>query len=341
VTRLHRLTPLRFVAALLVLGYHLLDDLGPGLGDALGPLLRQGGVGVGFFFVLSGFVLGWSARPGQGRSSFWWRRAARIYPAYVVAWTAAALVGEPASLDSLPGLVLVQAWFPAPAIHYGAFAVGWTLSCEAFFYAAFPFVHRSASGWSDRAVRLGIAVAAASTAAVGVLVTLAPLRPDATRWWSTILPVVRLPEFVAGVLLAVLVRRGVAPRPSLPLVVAAATAAYGAAGQVAESLRPGLLVVPWLLLVLAVAQLDRAEEGAPPAPLLVLGTWSYGVYLVHGLVIDAVRRAVEPGGGAAGDVAFLVLVVVGSVLAAGALWAAVERPVQAVLLRRGPRAQIG
>lgn len=44
-----------------------------------------GHYGVAFFFVLSGFVLTWSAKPTTTMPTFWWRRFARIYPASFVA----------------------------------------------------------------------------------------------------------------------------------------------------------------------------------------------------------------------------------------------------------------
>jgi peptidoglycan/LPS O-acetylase OafA/YrhL len=40
--------------------------------------------GVSFFFVLSGFVLTWSARPDDIATGFWRRRIARIYPVHLV-----------------------------------------------------------------------------------------------------------------------------------------------------------------------------------------------------------------------------------------------------------------
>ncbi|UCN13634.1 acyltransferase family protein [Cellulomonas iranensis] len=68
--RLDALTGLRFLAALVVVVFHLslnrffLDA--PALVDPLQGVLRNGGwLGVTFFFVLSGFVLTWSARPGD------------------------------------------------------------------------------------------------------------------------------------------------------------------------------------------------------------------------------------------------------------------------------------
>ena len=76
------LTGLRFVAALMVFGFH-----SAGYGVTTTPwwhLPQFGFLGVAFFFVLSGVVLTWSTRPGQSAGAFWQRRFARVYPSHAV-----------------------------------------------------------------------------------------------------------------------------------------------------------------------------------------------------------------------------------------------------------------
>ena len=77
---LRRLTSLRAFAALAVFGIHAGSAFGWPLWQRLFGL---GYAGVGFFFVLSGFVLTWATRPTTRPQVFWWRRFARIYPAYI------------------------------------------------------------------------------------------------------------------------------------------------------------------------------------------------------------------------------------------------------------------
>lgn len=80
--RLDSLTGMRFIAALAVFVHHT-TGLAPGTGLAQAPVLfpysTMGVNGVGFFFVLSGFLLAWGHRPGTRRGLFHWRRAGRIY----------------------------------------------------------------------------------------------------------------------------------------------------------------------------------------------------------------------------------------------------------------------
>ena len=79
---LPRLTSLRAFAALVVFLSHL--DIRGGTLGAAGPFVAYGYVGVGFFFVLSGFVLTWSYVPGAPVGAFYLRRFARIWPNHFV-----------------------------------------------------------------------------------------------------------------------------------------------------------------------------------------------------------------------------------------------------------------
>ena len=141
------LTGLRAAAALLVFGRHVSTWF---TGTALAPLgdrlLAQGANGVSFFFVLSGFVLAWSAHrpvPGHGAVARWsGRRAARIVPLHVLTWAVAfgviALEGSRVSVPvAAANLLLVHAFVPKQSVYYSMDAVSWSLSCELFFYALF------------------------------------------------------------------------------------------------------------------------------------------------------------------------------------------------------------
>ena len=114
---LPRLTSLRAFAALSVFLFHV---------DAYirfrpARLFRDGYAGVGFFFILSGFVLTWS-RPRTTKSktvhavAFYRRRFARIYPsnlAVLLVVVALGLAERPARPGSvLANAALVQTWFP-------------------------------------------------------------------------------------------------------------------------------------------------------------------------------------------------------------------------------------
>src|SRR5271163_2009657 len=99
VSRSRQLDGLRGLAILGVIATHVWDKLGAPhislLGLNLTPYVGLGGSGVVLFFVLSGYLLNGSIqRHFQERSlkKYWLRRAARIYPAYVIAIVFAVLV---------------------------------------------------------------------------------------------------------------------------------------------------------------------------------------------------------------------------------------------------------
>lgn len=206
---LHSLTGLRWLAALLVFGYHLVaveyvDPSRPGV-----QLLDGiGNAGVMLFFVLSGFVLTWSHREGMGVRQFWFRRFARVYPLHLAALALAVAVSttmvpsirttDPFSFAA--NVLLVNPW--VPAWWQAGNPVSWTLACEAFFYFVFPLLVRLLASRGARAL---LAIAGGMV----VIVTIAPLL---ALWTAPLMspystPLLRLPEFVLGIVAALLVRR--------------------------------------------------------------------------------------------------------------------------------------
>ncbi|WP_157661536.1 acyltransferase family protein [Burkholderia ubonensis] len=141
-----RLDHLRFVAALLVLVYHVTFDHVPQEITSNNPLLAlvfEGHTGVSLFMVLSGFIFG---TIGKGREisylAFVASRVVRIFPLYIFAVFLA---------------VSTQRWNYAPADIallmfpiFDAYRLNslpwfgqlWTIGVEFQFYAIFPFVNK-------------------------------------------------------------------------------------------------------------------------------------------------------------------------------------------------------
>jgi peptidoglycan/LPS O-acetylase OafA/YrhL len=151
------LTSLRFLAALVVVLFHTGQTSLRFMPLWVRGMMKNGVEVVSLFFVLSGFVLAYSygAAPSRsvrgGSKPFWRKRFARIYPIYAVA----ILVALPICFSHLnrgllrPGdaftavivtPLLLQSWFLSPAISGAIDLPAWSLSVEAFFYAAFPLL---------------------------------------------------------------------------------------------------------------------------------------------------------------------------------------------------------
>ncbi|BEP13590.1 acyltransferase [Acidothermaceae bacterium B102] len=339
-SRLDSLTGLRAFAALAVFLTHVAAVADARTQGSVHVLTRPGYVGVSFFFVLSGFVLTWSRRPGDRASSFYRRRVSRIYPVYIVTWVAAgvlAVVGvlpKSGHVGSALGAVLLQAWIPKENVYYALNGVAWSLSAEAFFYLTFPLYADRLKG-CGRAVRRGIFVAA-----VLVLVALAVVGQSripaaqytgtqAAGFWLWLIyncPLVRVLEFVMGVILALEVRDGLSV-PCLPAWAFASFAALLAAGEWPNAFsRSCYTLVPFLGLIAAAATRDNRglRSFFSTGAVVRLGEWSFSFYMVHQLLTHAVSDHYRAHGWVALPVAVGLLV--SSVAAAAGLFYVVERP---------------
>lgn len=205
------LTGLRFIAALAVLGSHVMLRMPAGqVRDVLSRGLTQGFVGVSFFFILSGFILTWSRRDGDTSRQFYRRRFARVMPAYWVALVLAVVANTvfgtaQTASQPLPSFFAIQAWFPDNRIHFGGNTVGWSLSAELFFYASFPLLLVALRSPRARIVMIGMAV----IAIFAVPALLSSSDEQSLGYWVIyILPLQRLAEFVVGMGLAHAMRSG-------------------------------------------------------------------------------------------------------------------------------------
>ncbi|MGN6409245.1 MAG: acyltransferase family protein [Curtobacterium sp.] len=287
--RLPSLSGLRVPAAFVVFAHHLVAFVPSP--DWAARLTTSAMTSLSFFFVLSGFVLAWSARPGDTAAAFLRRRATRILPlywiAFVIGGALALVLGINTVVQLLPSVVLVQAWFPDAGVHFAGNSVGWSLSVEALFYVGFPFMLVALRRLGR--VGLWVVLVVAVALAAGLPVWFAPQSYDGLAYWfAYIFPITRVPEFVAGVALALLMRSGVrVPIPMwLPLVVA--SSCMFVANWLPITLHTvGATIVPFVVLIAAAAEGDRGGRPSVFAhPVLVrAGDCSFAFYLVHLLAI--------------------------------------------------------
>jgi peptidoglycan/LPS O-acetylase OafA/YrhL len=294
------LTGLRFIAAFAVFGFHIVTggfvNEGP-VGVVFERLFGQGSSGVSFFFILSGFVLAWSARPTDTARHFWRRRMAKIYPNHLVTWLVAlgALVATSAALNAtiaLPNLFLLQAWVPDVSVYYGMNTVSWSLSCEAFFYALFPVLFL---GLRRLPVRALWPAAIATMATIWLIPLAVQLLPEQYRYWAVwVFPVARLPEFVVGMVLARILLAGRWPRLAIWHTVVLTAIAYGGARYVPGEARiVAATAVPLALLIAAVAAADADGRSTflRARWAVFLGEISFAFYLVHHLCLRFLAKA--------------------------------------------------
>jgi peptidoglycan/LPS O-acetylase OafA/YrhL len=359
-TRLPTLTGLRFLAALSVFFFHaalpfpnirLFADDGVA-SDFYEVFAPAGGLGVTFFFVLSGFILTWSARPGDRARSFWRRRAAKVVPSYLAAWVLAlVLIGTGTqTLQAVLTFFMVQSWVPDLNIAWAVNAPGWSLSTEALFYLAFPALYHFAKRIPARHLRFWVIGVVAGIAATCLFAyafipageAVVPNEPHHSAdqfWFAYVFPVARLLDFALGILVARAVLsdrwRGAGMAWSGVLLLAAYVASYYV--PLLYGLRL-LCVVPAAMLIAAAAVADGEGRFTPfrNRAMTWLGEISYAFYLTHFIVVIYTRTLLgdrlfsTPVG-----IALLAAQVAVSVLISWALYAGVERP----LTRRWSRSR--
>lgn len=343
--RLDALTGLRWWAACMVFLFHM-RVFAP-LPGPISVVFDEGHLGVTFFFVLSGFVLTWSLRPGVPASTFYWRRFARIWPAHMVALLVAipvfytlAPVPEGSFLKPfdagvlLLSVVLLQGWSSNPAIHFSGNPAAWTLTVEALFYALHPWLSRVIVRFAVRGSLLlaGAALAWAFGYRFGLLCF-----PES---WLALVPepVTRLPEFLLGIALGWALRSGW--RPRLHPFAGIGAMAVAVAGIVSQHALPTLWPIAYFrneiftvavaiaIVSLAVHRLRGKRSRFEARWQVRLGEWSFAFYLVHATVIYLALRVIGYQEPSWSNLWWFALILVIDLLLAWALHDWIERPLE-------------
>ncbi|MET0257114.1 MAG: acyltransferase [Methylobacterium sp.] len=371
-TPLPVLTALRFFAAFYVLVFHYDRFFFP---DApRHTVILLGHTGVTFFFVLSGFILAYTYHAvdlgdRQVRRRYLWARFARVYPAFLLSlvvslpWFAAWVMKTAAPLKwaMASGAVLaplgLHAWVPGAACSLNC--ASWSISVEAFFYLLFPLllplVLRRPAEYALAAFGLWAVFGALCTLvwnryAPGVSL----IEPEPAGTTAVLLaqgikynPLLRLPEFVAGLVLFAGWQRMQHPAPKIasrartgPFLAAAALAALGLVlvepYVPAPLMHNGLTVIAWAPLILAGATMRGGVlAGALP---VFLGRISFALYLLHMpayAVVNSLDRALH--GAISGVSPWLAagMATALALVAACLVHLLLEEPARRLLLRAG------
>jgi peptidoglycan/LPS O-acetylase OafA/YrhL len=307
---------LRFFAALLVFSWHCVPT------HQFSATFSLGYIGVGFFFLLSGFILTYSYRAAfanglraEAVRAFYVARFARIVPLHLVTmppmiltmvyfgnpvWTSA---GAPTRITEIAAqAVLLQSWFAERAVHFGGNGPSWSISVEAFFYALFPLL-AFALLRAFRAAPPRVVLATALGVWLLQVAVLAPQHASVDDWRFYVFPPARLADFVVGMLLGIAVLRGdPAARRRLRgtsmemLAVAAVVLSIFVSPLLPLALRFSAAVMPaWAFAIYVFAARRGALSRALEHPALVrLGEVSFAFYLIHLAVIATVTYWVGP-----------------------------------------------
>ncbi|WP_280497638.1 acyltransferase family protein [Nocardia asiatica] len=354
--RLPSLTGLRFFAAFAVFIFHVMlpnspippykpvnlfadPDLAYNAAAVVG---KAGFLGVSFFFILSGFVLTWSWKPGQSKLQFIRRRMVKIFPNHLTLWVASMALFA-AAITSwkawLPNIFLIHAWFPQNYINAGVNTPSWTLSCELLFYVLFPFLIPAVLRIDVKYLWYGAAAMVAGMCLIVLLTVfvvpssekseLTPI-PVLQLWFGYLFPPSRLFEFFLGVFVARIVMEGRWIR--IPLWAAVAGVGVGYLVAVYTPFYIGFVLataVPLALLIGSAAKSDLDESSRFLSSRLAvwLGEISFAFYICQGVTVFYVRRLMGAATFSAPiAVLLIVLLFCLNILAAWLLFTFVESP---------------
>jgi peptidoglycan/LPS O-acetylase OafA/YrhL len=282
-------TSLRGIAAVLVVAFHYavpLRDVGFDVNRHT-ILVARGYLWVDLFFILSGYILCHvylTRLFDLGSIALFFRaRLARIYPLHIA--TLLLLVGCQVALPRITGVSVdfgkpdtlwlnvldIHAW--GMLTHYGWNFPSWSISAEFAAYLLFPIIC------------IGIRLAPAITFSVLASVVVArmifvALTPPRYHFEQLAL-FECLPMFALGIMLyrsrPFALRSSFAMTSALQLV-----ALVGIVFAMHFGLNDAMLVFPFALLIFS-TQADTGAAGRVlrSGPLVMLGEWSYSIYMIH------------------------------------------------------------
>ena len=290
---IQEISSLRFIFILAIFLHHTIAYTGGGY------------LGVEFFFILGGFVmtLGYKDRV-QGKDfsykAFMSRRLAKYYPLHwlcLAAVLALLLVtggfGKEKACPLLLNAALLQSWVPLKSVYFSFNAPSWYLSDMLFMVCLFPFLLKGISTMlkSRRLTAVFLTALISAYAALFIL-----LGDEHRHFWLYINPLVRLMDYVFGILSAFLFlslksREDVLASSAVPLRILM----YGSLGLLI--LLSIVLPTRWLmcspvfaplicaLLILVSLKPVGGRSVFSWKPLVFLGGFSFEIYMIHGVCL--------------------------------------------------------
>jgi peptidoglycan/LPS O-acetylase OafA/YrhL len=306
---IYALTGLRFFAAAYVFIFHIHIRWPLAKHGFWKSLLDQGAIGMGIFFILSGFVLAYRyADDLDDIKSYLMNRFARIYPVYfIVALLSLPNIGIVFETDTIPhalagfgkilllvitNVIVVQAWLPQFFAYWNNGA-SWSISVEMFFYVLLPVALPALVKCRQKTFWLIVMTLYFMASLPGLSAALFA-SPKNDVFYSV--PIFRLPEFLLGVCSYLYVAKYARGNITLAyqlLIVTGSILYIGFFGQY----MPLYIGHNWITVPLVIAFMLSLLNSALPfsklfaTPLVVwLGKISYCFYSFQIIVISFILK---------------------------------------------------
>ncbi len=297
------LTSFRFFFAMMVFSHHLMFVIDQNSTDLLKfyhKFLHEGYLGVGFFFILSGYILSHAyynifQNNKFNTISFYFNRLARIYPTHFLTL----ILALPFSFKFFEisiwqwlsrffeNLILIQSFNPNLSHYFSFNVVAWSISDEMFFYLLFPFILKFIL--SLKKIQTYLVVGGMSI----IILSLMYITDNSYHHYLFYInPIFRLADFIIGIILFRLFSKmeitSIKKATHLELLsVIILTLFYSISNFIPQVLR--LSIFYWLpisfMIVIFSKSYGRLSHFLSKNIFFVLGEISFGFYLYHLLVI--------------------------------------------------------
>lgn len=308
---INTLTSLRFFAAAIVFLHHYIwidfSFDGWPLSIFWSNLIKNGFLGVSFFYVLSGFVLAHAYQEKIlnqkiGTLKFYVARVARIYPLHLLTlilavplmltspWSESALLALPFNLT------LTQSLIPSAGIFFSYNSPSWSISNELIFYLFFPLLIQLKTKnllWVSVFIVFAIII-------YWLFIIKIDSKADLWYWSFYINPFFRLAEFMLGIITYRIsigrfkqhgITRGYATAleiVALFLLIVAVSNHYSVPGFLSK----GLFYAPLFALIILVFSMQSGLISMllKATPFVYLGEISFSVYMIHQIIIRYIHE---------------------------------------------------
>lgn len=330
-TKLHHLQALRGIAANLVVLDHIFSTLiryGQISPRFQGVAWHFGEVGVGIFFVISGFIMAYTSHGEGGKAGapylFLEKRFIRVVPLYwlatLLAFAMLFVIHKPESVGNLlQSLLFIPYYSGIPPEMRPVLGQGWTINYEIFFYAVFAislFLKGRRSLYFLMAVFGGLAIGGQLLGSGWGAI-----------WDSYTKPIILL--FLIGILLGrMCVSRTMVIPIKRPLVLTAVmiVANVGMFHVFEGRAFTGLFCTMLSIATVIICTFSPAGSDGPIARAWeMLGDGSYSTYLFHTFILAVLNRLVMGGEGAFVFL-YAVLGLVGANIVGIGVYRVLERP---------------